>query len=242
MCSTKGSPDYCCCYAHVSCLLHEKRVAVADTAHSQDPQDRVGIFTWVQCRICGKPYDTAATVVLGYGCWATYLHQWANNNDEMPSVALGITARSLLFLERFEEALPLYEATQVRIRRMTSHIPAGANFQQDAYRKNFEEVLNCYYSLGRLDDALRLCCEMWEGFKDAHGPSHEISLRQGLKVVALLDELRNFNESNSFAGEQLLLARRALGNAHEITRRLVQFQAHAAPFVSSSQEVAEEAD
>ena len=162
--------------------------------------------------------------MLGWGAWTTYLHRAGSLNVEMPvQFNVEMPMRSLAMLggalgniERFTEALPVLEALVASIRRLES---TNATVWIDAELERYYVLLQeCYMNRDRLDDALHISREVWENIGTVLGPSHERALKTSIYVINALFRLERYDDARTLADKQLVLASRAYGNDHAITR------------------------
>ena len=75
---------------------------------------------------------------------------------------------------------------------------------------------NSYYELGRREEALRLRQEVYSGRLKVSGEENEKTLIAALNDAVSLSDLKRFEETRALLRKTIPVARRVLGESHEI--------------------------
>ena len=75
-------------------------------------------------------------------------------------------------------------------------------------------------ALGRCEEALRVKQEVYSGRLKLNGEEHEKTLLVAYNYAATLDRLKRFKEAKSLLRNMMPVARRVLGESHELTLRM----------------------
>ena len=115
-------------------------------------------------------------------------------------------------VDRHEDALSVREAELARVRRL------GASEQAIL---EVENSLACTYrSLGRLEDALRLQRDIYAACLRLDGEEDPATLVEANNYANGLVDLRRFEEAKSLLRKTIPIARRVLGDGHDLTLRM----------------------
>ena len=81
-------------------------------------------------------------------------------------------------------------------------------------------LTNTYEHLGRLEEAMRLRREVYYGQLKLNGEEHQYTLREANNYSSLLHLLKQFEEAKSLLRKTMPVARRVLGECHDITIKM----------------------
>ncbi len=130
----------------------------------------------------------------------------------MRCVAMNVLANGLHAGKRFEDALAVKEAELAMLRRLgdsEENILAVQGNLAISYRR-----------LGRFEEALRLREDVYAGTLKLPGEEGEDTILEALNYSALLLNLKRFQEAKSLMCKTIPVARRVLGESHEIALRM----------------------
>ena len=211
--------EFCACrggssYAHVSCLVEQARVMVAE-AHEHNwggerLMNRWGL--WHTCRLCEQPFHGPVKSAMGWGCYKTYAGRPALDTAHLMSMSvlgnnLPPSNESLMVLEALLDGQKRY-ATKV------GGQPAERNV---VITKN--TISACYEALGRYDDALRLDREVYASAVRLFGPTSAQTLGLALGLVQSLIKTEHYAEARTFIRERMQESR-GLGDEHPVNMKL----------------------
>ena len=165
---------------------------------------------WYTCGLCEQDYYGFVDCALGWACWKTYLGR--PEGDGARRLAMNVLANGLNQAGHHEDALPVREAELFMLRRV------GAPEINVLIAQG--NLAHTYAALGRLEEALPLRQEVYSGRLKLNGEEHTDTLEAALNYAASLVKLRRFEEANSLFRKTMPVARRVLGEGHELTIRM----------------------
>ena len=112
-----------------------------------------------------------------------------------------------------EDALSVREAELAVMRRL-----GGSEGNMLALQSN---LANTYEVLGRYERALQMQQAAYSGRVRLNGEEHEQTLRAADNYALSLLKLRRFEEAKALLRKTIPIARRVLGNNHDITLRMI---------------------
>ncbi len=131
--------------AHVSCLAEQAKILVAE-ADENNLDDKVFAERWARwhtCSLCGQDYHGVVYCALSWAQWKTYVGRPEEDwNRRLAHAQLG---SGLYAGGRFAEALVVFESYLAYQQR---------NIQIYDTLGSQENIANCYWKLGRRDEAL----------------------------------------------------------------------------------------
>ena len=203
-CSCRGTAGF----AHVSCLAEQAKILVAEAKENNlDVGPRWA--RWNICSLCEKQYHGVVRCALSWACWKTYV---GRPDADLPSCAMGVLGCGLSAAGHHTDALSVKEADLSMRRRLgdsDSNILVVQGNLAISYRR-----------LGRLEEALRLREDVYAGTLKLYGEEGEDTILEALNYSALLLNLKRFQEAKSLMCKTIPVARRVLGESHELMLRM----------------------
>ena len=127
-------------------------------------------------------------------------------------MAMGVLGNGLADAEHHEDALSVREA-QLSMMRRLGYSDRNIFIVQG-------NLAITYQVLGRLEDALRVRKDVYSGILKLRGEEHEDTLVEASNYAASLARLERFEEAKSLLLKTMPVARRVLGESHEITIKI----------------------
>ena len=158
------------------------------------------------CSLCEQEYHGVVRCALGWACWKTYVGR--PETDWARRMAMDQVGNGLSAAERHEEALSVYEAELSMMRRLGDSEGNILTAQSN--------LANAYQMLGR-PEALRMRRDVYSGCLKLNGEEHRETLLQANNYASLLKRLKRFEETKSLMRKTLPVARRVLGEGHDLT-------------------------
>jgi hypothetical protein len=207
-CSCRGASGF----VHVSCLARQAQVLVAEAEERNLDNDAFNARwrRWDECRLCEQDYHGVVLCALGWACWKTYLGR--PEADEVRSMAMGLLGSGLSEARHHEDALSVKEAELSTLRRL-----GASQHNILAVQSN---LANTYHVLGRLEEALRLKRDVYSGYLRLNGEEHPKTLITANNFANNLIELERFEEARALVLKTMPVARRVLGDGHDLTLKL----------------------
>ena len=81
-------------------------------------------------------------------------------------------------------------------------------------------LASTYRSLGRLDEAMQMRRDVYSATVKLNGDEHNDTLIEAANYASLLIELKRFEEAKTLLRKSIPVARRVLGESHELTLRM----------------------
>ena len=210
---------FCACrggsgYAHVSCLVEQAKVMVAEAEENNWEGDRFmnrwGL--WVECRLCEQPFYGPVKIAMGWGCYKTYAGRPALDKRHLMSMSvLGN------HLPPSNESLMVLEALLDGQKRHAIQVGGQPAERNVVITQN--TISACYEALGRYDDALRLDREVYASAVRLFGPTSTHTLGLALGLVQSLIKTKNYAEARTFIRERMEESR-GLGDEHQVNLKL----------------------
>ena len=132
---------------------------------------------------------------------------------------MNVLGRGFFEAEHYEDALSVLEAELSMRRRLGE--------SEDTILATQSNLAAVYGRHGRPEPALRLRRECYLGFTRLHGEESEQSLTGALNYSLSLTDLRRYQEAKSLLREKVPVARRVLGENHNVTLNLRWYYAGA---------------
>jgi tetratricopeptide (TPR) repeat protein len=203
-CSCRGTAGF----AHVSCLVEQAKILVADAEERHLDDDQWA--RWSTCSLCGQDYHGVVSCAFGWACWKTYLGR--PETDWTRLSAMTQLGNGLSSAGHREEVLSMRE-TELSMWR---HLGA-----RDADLFDVQTNLAIAYGeLGRLESALEIKRDVYFGRLRVNGEEHERTLIAAINYAAPLAELKRFEEAKTLLRKTMPVARRVLGESHELTLQM----------------------
>ena len=194
--------------AHVSCLMEQAKILM-DEAEENNLREAFHERgqRWCICSLCEQRYHGVVACALGWACWKTYVGR--PETDQPRLAAMTQLGNGLSAVGRHEDALSAREAELSMKRRV------GAPEHQVLIAQG---NLACTYDdLGRVAEVLSLRQEVYSGTLKLHGEEHYDTLREAYNYASSLMILSRFEEAKSLLRKMIPVARRFLGESHDLT-------------------------
>ncbi len=207
-CSCRGTAGI----AHVSCLVEQAKI-LCDEAEENNLGHNVldkRFHRWDTCGLCEQDYHGVVSCALGWACWKTYLGR--AETDKARRYAMSVLGNGLHDAQHYEEALFVREAELCMERRLGDSVSRILGVQGN--------LALVYQRLGRFEQSLRIERDVYRGYLKLGGQEHEQTLQAANNYADSLIRLRRFEEAKSLLRETMPVARRVLGENHEITLKI----------------------
>jgi tetratricopeptide (TPR) repeat protein len=204
-CSCRGTAGF----VHVSCLAEQAKILLAE-AEENNLDTKKWDRRWFECSLCEQFYHGVVQCALGWACWKTYVGR--PEADGLRCMAMTQLGNGLSAADHEEDALSVQEAELAMERRL------GASEETILIVQS--NLGGTYQALGRLEEALRLSRDVYSGrLRLDGGQARSTFLAAGNYAMNLI-ELRRFAEARNLLRKIIPVARRVLGNDHELTLSL----------------------
>ena len=194
--------------AHVSCLVEQAKI-LCDEAEENNLGTKAFNERWRRwdtCSLCEQMYLGVVRCALGWACWKTYVGR--PETDQLRCLAMGQLAGGLFAAKKYEDALPVQEADLSLSRRHGE--------QERSILVVQGNLAGTYYALGRMQDALRLRRDVYSGNLRVVGEEDRETFSAGINYATSLKGLQRFEEAKSLLRKQIPVARRKLGESHDL--------------------------
>ena len=204
-CSCRGTAGF----AHVSCLAEQAKILYdeADENNLGEKARTERYNRWHTCSLCEQQYHGVVRCALGWACWKTYLGRpeadWARR---LSMTQLG---NGLYDAKQYEEASSVMEAELSKMRRLGAPEWSLLSMQ--------ENLAITYARLGRLEQALFMQRDIYSGRVRLNGEENDQTLMAALNYASSLVQLHCYAEAKSLLRKTTPVARRVLGENHELT-------------------------
>ena len=208
MCACRGTAGV----AHVSCLADQAKILLAQVEENNLGMKaiNVGWRRWETCGLCKQDYHGIVRCALGWACYRTYLGRpetdWAGRS------AIRQLANGLCAAGQNEDALRVREAELSMARRL------GA--PEDEILRTQGNLAITYEALGRPDEAILMKRDVYFGRLKLRGEEHNQTLFAAYNYANLLVHLERYAEAKALVLKTMHVARRVIGDDHELTLRL----------------------
>ena len=207
-CSCRGTAGF----AHVSCLAEQAKILVAEGEENNLGANVIHsrFQRWHTCSLCEQRYHGVVACALSWACWKTYVGR--SEADETRGWAMGHLGNGLQGAHCYTDAVILYEAMLSMLRRVGAPEASILNVQ--------ENLAVTYGTLGREEEALRMQRDIYSGRLKINGEEHRETLVAALNYAASLSDLERFEEAKSLIRKTMPVARRVVGESHQLTLQM----------------------
>ena len=164
---------------------------------------------WEECSLCEQNYHGVVACALGWASWKTYVNRpeadWARRSA-MTQLGNGLSDAYL-----HEDALSVGEAELSMLRRL------GAPEEQLLVAQG--NLAGTYEALGR-PEALQMKRDVFTGYLKLYGAEEFETLIAAFNCTNTLGGLKRFEEAKSLLRKTIPVARRVLGESHDLTLRM----------------------
>ena len=206
-CSCRGTAGF----AHLSCLARQAQVAVERGGGRRF--DR-----WYSCGLCEQDYHGVVRCALGWACWKTYLVRPEANllrREAMKQLGNGLYFACLDWRQwkwHGEEALSVEEANLRMLRRVGA--PEGDILVAQG------KLARTYRMLDRSEEALRVVRDAYSKHCRLLGEDDRESVVLAEIYASSLGRQRHFGEATALLRKTIPVARRVLGEDHQLTIKM----------------------
>ena len=194
-------------FVHISCLAEQAKILVAEAwENNKDSQ----WHRWHTCSLCEQKYHGVVRCALGWACWKTYVGR--PETDVMLSSAMTELGNGLYHAKHYEDALLVRETGLSILQRV------GASEPYILITKG--NMACAYRELGRFDEANVLRQEVYSGTLKINGAEHYDTLREAFNYATSLERQDRLEEAMSLLRKTAPVARRVLGEDHDLTLSL----------------------
>jgi len=162
---------------------------------------------WDTCSLCEQRYHGVVSCALGWACWKTYVGR--PERDQLRRPAMGVLGNGLAEAEHHEDALSVEEAKLAMERRVGASAYSILGAQSN--------LATTYDKLGQHDQALRMRLGVYSERLKLSGEEHRETLLAANNCAFSLGVLERFEEAKSLMRKMMPVARRVLGESHELT-------------------------
>ena len=209
-CSCRGTAGF----AHVSCLAEQAKILFAEAEENNlgNKAFNERWSRWHTCSLCEQEYHGVVHCALGWACWKTYV----GRPEEDGALICAITqlGNGLGEAKLYEDALSVQEAELAMLQRI------GASEQSMLIVQVQGNLAGTYHVLGRSDHALRAYRDVYSCYLRLHGEAHENTLTAANNCATSLIAKKLFEEARSLLRRQIPVARRTLGEQHNLTLKI----------------------
>ena len=146
----------------------------------------------------------------GWACWKTYLGR--PEGDELRLNAMTLLGNGLTNAKHYEEALSVYEAELATQRRLGSH--------PERILVTRTNIALTYQQLRRPEEALQMHEAILAGRRKLNGQEDSRTLVAAQSYAMSLMNLRRLEAARSVSTKFVPVARRVLGEGHELTLKM----------------------
>jgi tetratricopeptide (TPR) repeat protein len=208
MCACRGTAGF----AHVSCLMEQARILYDEALENNLGPEALDVrfMRWYSCSLCEQQYHGVVSCALGWACWKTYVGR--PETDVVRGMAMNLLGNGLWDANHHEDALSVREA------KLSMMLRLGASADNILDAQN--NIATSYHQLGRLEQALRMRQDVYSGRLKLSGEESDRTLSAANNYAHCLLALRRHQEAKSLLGKKTPVARRVLGESHNVTLNL----------------------
>ena len=205
-CSCRGTAGF----AHVSCLAEQAKILFTE-AEENNLDIGARFQRWHTCSLCEQYYHGVVYCALGWACWKTYLGRPERDRARIAAITeLGI---GLFAAQRHADALSVQEADLATLRRIGATESSILDVQSN--------LANTYDKLGRSEEALQMQRHAYSGRLRINGVENLVTLTAANNYAfSLVGKLQRYQEARSLMRKTIPVARRVLGERHDLTFRM----------------------
>ncbi len=208
MCACRGTAGF----AHVSCLAEQAKILFAEAEENNlDWKVKNPLWArWHTCSMCEQDYHGVVRCALGWACWKTYVGR--PETDLARGSAMGALGGGLSAAGHHEDALTVGEADLAMARRH-----GGSEHDILCVQSNLASL---YDNLGRSESASRLRRDVYSGLLKLNGEESIETLAAAENYALSLIDPECVEEAASLLRRTVPVARRVLGESHDLTLRM----------------------
>ena len=207
-CSCRGTAGF----AHVSCLAEQAKILVAEAVENNLGNKVLGErwARWHTCSLCEQDYHSVVAHALGWACWKTYLGR--PETDVVRKFSMNLLGNGLSEMNRYADALSVQTAQYKTMERYG---------ESDHNRLALESNLaSSFEKLGQGDRALRIRRNVYSKTLRIYGEESIETIESVINYAQSLMSHAHFEEPKVLLRKKIPVARRLLGESHDLTIRL----------------------
>ena len=208
MCACRGTAGF----AHVSCLAEQAKILVAEAEENNLGDDALDarLARWYSCSLCEQHYHGVVQCALGWACWKTYLGR--PETDVVRKFSMNLLGNGLSEMNRYADALSVQTAQYKTMERYG---------ESDHNRLALESNLaSSFEKLGQGDRALRIRRNVYSKTLRIYGEESIETIESVINYAQSLMSHAHFEEPKVLLRKKIPVARRLLGESHDLTIRL----------------------
>ena len=167
--------------------------------------------------MCEQNYHGVVRYALGWACWKTYLGR--PERSKIRGMAMTELGNGLSAVGDHEAALSVREAELAMMQRI------GAS--QDVILVLQTNLAVTYAELGRHEESISLERDVYSGREKLSGEEHGSTLLAANNYAVSLLKVKRFEEAKLLLRKKIPLARRVLGESHDLMLRMRKIYARA---------------
>ncbi|CAH0376202.1 unnamed protein product [Pelagomonas calceolata] len=209
-CSCRGTAGF----AHVSCLAEQAKILLAE-AEENNLGEKVLYERWRRwhrCSLCKQDYHGVVRCAIGWACWKTYVGRpevdsFMARMSAMRCLGMGLSAGG-----HHADAVSVQEAEFSSLQRL--------GVPEDDILVSQGNLAIAYERNGRPEDCLRTWQDIYSRRLELFGEENELTLQTANNYAWGLCGLERFEEAKALLRKPMRVARRVLGENHEVTLTL----------------------
>ena len=215
MCACRGTAGF----AHVSCLAEQAKILCDEAEENTLGLKALNarLARWRACSLCEQNYHGVVRYALGWACWKTYLGR--PERSKIRGMAMTELGNGLSAVGDHEAALSVREAELAMMQRI------GAS--QDVILVLQTNLAVTYAELGRHEESISLERDVYSGREKLSGEEHGSTLLAANNYAVSLLKVKRFEEAKLLLRKKIPLARRVLGESHDLMLRMRKIYARA---------------
>ena len=207
-CACRGTAGF----AHVSCLAEQAKILWEEAeANNLDLKVKeAGWRRWDTCSLCEQKYHGVVQHALGWACWKTCVGR--PETEQVRRWAMNMLGHGLFDAKHHDDALSVREAELSMYRRIGA--PEGRMLDVQS------NLAASYQESGRLGESLPMYRDVHSGRAKLSGEANRSTLIAGYNYANALIVAQRFGEAKSLMRKTMPVARRALGEGHNLTLKM----------------------
>ena len=214
-CACRGTAGF----AHVSCLAEQAKIlfAEAEENHLGVEAQNARWVRWVECSLCEQRYHGVVSCALGWACWKAYVGR--PETDQPLSMAMTMLGNGLFVAGHHEDALSVEETRLSMLQRLD--VPDLIMLMTQG------NLAVTYTKVGQREKALQMYRDVYSGYLRLKGEEYDQTIISANNYASALFNAKRFEESKSLLRKTLPVARRVLGENHNLILRMTAMYAKA---------------
>jgi len=195
-------------------LAEQAKILVAE-AEENNLGDKVANERWRRwdtCGLCEQQHHGVVRCALGWACWKTYMGRPEEDWARLKGPAMTLLGNGLNDAKLYEDALSVQEAQLSMYGRLGAPDEHILDVQGN--------LANTYAMLGRDEEANRMVRDVYAGRLRLSGEEAKDTLISASNYAVSLNALQRFKEAKALLRKTIPVARRVLGESHELTLQM----------------------